>query len=177
MAVSVIVLNGGSSSGKSTIARCLQAILPDPWLAFGVDDLLAAMPASLHASGGGVAIRPDGQVVVGSQFRALEGAWMQGIACMARSGGKVIIDEVFLAGGQSQRRWAAALAGLGVLWAAVRCDPDVAAAREASRGDRVTGMARSQASIVHEGMRYDVEVDSSASTPAECAAIIAARAY
>src|SRR4029079_8988236 len=31
----VIVLNGGSSSGKSGIARCLQAILPDPWLAFG----------------------------------------------------------------------------------------------------------------------------------------------
>ncbi len=29
----VIVLNGGSSSGKSGIARCLQAVLPDPWLA------------------------------------------------------------------------------------------------------------------------------------------------
>jgi chloramphenicol 3-O phosphotransferase len=34
----VIVLNGGSSSGKSGIARCLQAVLPDPWLAFGVDE-------------------------------------------------------------------------------------------------------------------------------------------
>ncbi|WP_366942366.1 hypothetical protein [Amycolatopsis sp.] len=26
----MIVLNGGSSSGKSGIARCLQAVLPDP---------------------------------------------------------------------------------------------------------------------------------------------------
>jgi chloramphenicol 3-O phosphotransferase len=28
----VIVLNGGSSSGKTGIARCLQAILPRPWI-------------------------------------------------------------------------------------------------------------------------------------------------
>ena len=36
MAIQVIVLKGGSSSGKSGIARCLQAVLPDPWLVFGV---------------------------------------------------------------------------------------------------------------------------------------------
>jgi chloramphenicol 3-O phosphotransferase len=40
VATQVIVLNGGSSSGKSGIARCLQAILPDPWLAFGTDTLV-----------------------------------------------------------------------------------------------------------------------------------------
>jgi chloramphenicol 3-O phosphotransferase len=177
VAASVIVLNGGSSSGKSTIARCLQSILPDPWLTFSVDDLLAAMPESMHVSGAGVAIQPDGQVVVGAGYRQLEAAWMAGIAAMARAGGRVIIDEVFLSGGQSQRRWEEALAGLGVLWAAVRCDPQVAAAREASRGDRVAGMATSQALIVHEGMRYDVEVDSAAAGPAECAAVIAARAH
>ena len=40
------MLNGGSSSGKSGIARCLQAVLPDPWLVFGVDTLIQAMPAA-----------------------------------------------------------------------------------------------------------------------------------
>ena len=40
VATQVIVLNGGSSSGKSGIARCLQAILPDPWLAFGTGNLV-----------------------------------------------------------------------------------------------------------------------------------------
>ncbi|KJY30199.1 hypothetical protein VR45_28250, partial [Streptomyces sp. NRRL S-495] len=35
----VIVLNGGSSSGKTTLARALQNLLPDPWLAFSVDTL------------------------------------------------------------------------------------------------------------------------------------------
>jgi chloramphenicol 3-O-phosphotransferase len=37
VATQVIVLNGGASSGKSGIARCLEAVLPDPWLVFGVD--------------------------------------------------------------------------------------------------------------------------------------------
>ena len=44
------MLNGGSSSGKSGIARCLQAILPDPWLAFGTDNLVQALPMSLQTS-------------------------------------------------------------------------------------------------------------------------------
>jgi chloramphenicol 3-O phosphotransferase len=32
----VIVLNGGSSSGKATIARRLQEALPRPWIRMGV---------------------------------------------------------------------------------------------------------------------------------------------
>jgi chloramphenicol 3-O-phosphotransferase len=35
----VIVLNGGSSSGKAGIARCLQATLPQPWIRLGMDGL------------------------------------------------------------------------------------------------------------------------------------------
>jgi len=46
VAIQVIVLNGGSSSGESGIVRCLQAVLPDPWLAFGVDTLIEAMPVT-----------------------------------------------------------------------------------------------------------------------------------
>jgi chloramphenicol 3-O phosphotransferase len=44
----VIVLNGGSSSGKTGIARCLQAVLPQPWIRLGVDDLVDALPPSLR---------------------------------------------------------------------------------------------------------------------------------
>ena len=60
MATQVIVLNGGSSSGKSGIARCLQAILPDPWLAFGTDTLVQAMPMSVQTSAAGIEFAPDG---------------------------------------------------------------------------------------------------------------------
>ncbi|MFF3122360.1 chloramphenicol phosphotransferase CPT [Streptomyces sp. NPDC057908] len=171
----MIVLNGGSSSGKSGIARCLQAVLPDPWLAFGVDTLIQAMPASMQASDAGIEFAPDGEVVVGPDFRTLETAWIEGVATMARAGARVIVDEVFLGGAASQQRWQKALGGVQVLWVGVRRESAVAAAREIARGDRVTGMAASQADVVHRGVFYDLEVDTTRSESMECARIIADR--
>ena len=46
------------------------------------------------------------------------------------------------------------------------------AAREASRGDRPAGMARSQAVSAHDGVRYDVVVDSAAEPADSCARTI-----
>ncbi len=175
MTVQMIVLNGGSSSGKSGIVRCLQAILPDPWLALGTDTLVEAMPASAQASASGIQVAADGGVTVGPGFRVLEAAWIAGVAAMARAGARVIVDEVFLGGAVSQRRWREALGGLPVLWVGVRCDADVAAGRETARGDRVTGMAASQAGLVHRGVAYDLEVDTTRAEAMECARAIAAR--
>ncbi|MFD9356641.1 chloramphenicol phosphotransferase CPT [Streptomyces sp. NPDC060031] len=175
MTTQVIVLNGGSSSGKSGIARCLQAVLPDPWLAFGVDTLIDAMPASLRNADAWIEFAPGGEVVVGPEFRALEAAWIEGIAAMARAGARVVVDEVFLGGAQSQQRWQQALGGLRVLWVGVRCESAVAAGREVARGDRDIGMAVSQADMVHTGVLYDVEVDTTHTESMECARAIAAR--
>lgn len=174
MTIQVIVLNGGSSSGKSSLARGLQAVLPDPWLTFSVDTLIEAMPASMTGAASGIEFAPDGGVSVGAEFRALEAAWIEGIAAMARAGARVIVDEVFLGQAESQQRWVKALRGLGVLWVGVRCEPQVAAAREAARGDRAVGMAESQADVVHEGVKYDLEVDTSYTESLECARAIAA---
>ncbi|HEY6313322.1 MAG TPA: AAA family ATPase [Streptosporangiaceae bacterium] len=145
MSAQVIVLNGGSSSGKSTIARCLQSILGAPWLVLGVDTLVDAMPASMQAGGSGIGFGLDGRVSVGSAFPAVEAAWMSGIAAMVRTGANVILEEAFLGGADSQRRWHDAFAGLQVLWAGVHCDPVPAAQRELGRSDRIPGMAASQA--------------------------------
>jgi chloramphenicol 3-O phosphotransferase len=171
----MIVLNGGSSSGKSGIVRCLQAVLPDPWLALGVDTLVEAMPASMQASDAGIQFAPDGQVIVGPEFRTLQAAWIEGVAAMARAGARVIVDEVLLGGADSQKQWRRALGELRVLWVGVRCDSAVAAGREVARGDRVVGMAALQADVVHRGMVYDLEVDTTHAEAMECARNIAAR--
>lgn len=171
----VIVLNGGSSSGKSGIARCLQALLPEPWLTVGVDMLVDAMPVSLQESDAGIEFAPGGSVNVGPEFRTLEAAWMDGIATMVRSGARVIVDDVFLGGAASQQRWQKALAGLDVLWVGVRCDGGVAAGRELARGDRVRGMAESQAELVHQGVAYDLDVDTTHTESLACAQAIADR--
>ncbi|MEU9484756.1 chloramphenicol phosphotransferase CPT [Streptomyces decoyicus] len=170
----VIVLNGGSSSGKSGIIRCLQAVLPDPWLALGTDTLVEAMPASMQAADGGIEFASDGAVAVGPEFRTLEAAWIEGVAAMARAGARVIVDEVFLGGAYSQRRWQKALGDLPVLWVGVRCDGTIAADREVARGDRTIGMAASQAELVHQGVVYDLEVDTTHAESMECARAIAA---
>ncbi|MEU9836337.1 chloramphenicol phosphotransferase CPT [Streptosporangium sp. NPDC048047] len=174
MTTQMIILNGGSSSGKSGIARCLQAVLPHPWLTFGVDSLIEAMPASMRTSAAGIELTPDGGVNVGPAFRELESAWAAGIATMARKGARIILDEVLLGGAASQRRWLDVLDGIEVLWAGVRCEGEVAAGREIARGDRVIGMAASQARIVHDGVRYDVEVDTTRTESVVCARAIAA---
>jgi chloramphenicol 3-O phosphotransferase len=171
----VIVLNGGSSSGKSGIARCLQEVLPEPWLALGTDTLVAALPAAMQRPGGGIEFAPDGAITIGPQFRAAEAAWAQGIAAMARAGALIILDEIFLGGGEGQQRWRPVLAGLSVLWVGVRCEAAVAAGRELARGDRIGGMAAAQAGLVHRGMAYDLEVDTTHAEALECARVIAAR--
>ena len=171
----VIVLNGGSSSGKSGIARCLQVVLPDPWLVMSIDSLIEAMPASIQTSDVGIEFAPGGAVVVGPEFRALEAAWMAGVAAMARAGAKVIIDDVFVGASASQRRWQEHLGSLPVLWVGVRCDRPVAASREVARGNRPPGMAAAQAEAVHDGVVYDLEVDTTHTEALDCARIIAAQ--
>lgn len=184
----VIVLNGGSSSGKTSIARCLQRLLAPTWMTFGVDDLVRALTGGDEVDNlvraqqpgdgpvgmqGSIEFGSDGSMTIGDDFRRAEVSWYAGLAAMARSGSGLIIDEVFMSGGWSQKRLASALTGLPVVWVGVRCDPEVAAARERGRPDRVVGMARLQAARVHEGVVYDLTVDTTAASAIDCARVIA----
>lgn len=172
----VIVLNGTSSSGKTSIARSLQSILTTPWLLLGIDDLIRAIPDDGIDDGTLLHISQSGLVEVGPGWRSLESSWYGGIASIAADGTGVIVDEVFLGGGTSQERLRAALRGLAVLWVGVTCDLEVAKAREALRPDRVAGQAESQADLVHRGVAYDLTVDTSHATSESCAARIFERA-
>jgi chloramphenicol 3-O phosphotransferase len=169
--VDVIVLNGGSSSGKTSLAEYVQRALPGIWLVLGVDDLIRALsfgPTDMTA-GSSLTFGPDGSIAVGEKFRRAEHAWRNGVAAIATAGIGVILDEVFLEGRASQGRLAESMRGLTVVWVGVRCEPKVAGARELERGDRVRGMALHQAVRVHEGVRYDVVVDTTMRRPDECA--------
>ncbi len=169
----VIVLNGGSSAGKSSIARSLQQVLPGLWLTFGTDVLAEALPGRGDDPRSGLVLEPDGTVTVKPEFRAIEQIWYEGLALMARHGALLILDEVFLAGGAGQQRLRGLLGDLDVLWVGVHCDPLVAASREGARPDRVPGMAMTQATAVHAGVAYDVEVDTTDCSSVACARRIA----
>jgi chloramphenicol 3-O phosphotransferase len=127
----------------------------------------------MQGSDGGLEFAPDGGVSVGEEFMTLEAAWATGIAAMVHAGARVIIDDVFLGGTATQERWRKVLDGLEVLWVGVRCEAAVAAGREIVRGDRVRGMAERQADLVHRGVVYDVEVDTTHTEALDCARTIA----
>lgn len=128
----------------------------------------------MQATDAGIEFAPGGGVNVGPDFMALQAAWMEGVAAMVRAGARVILDDVFLGGAASQQRWQKVLTGLDVLWVGVRCEGTVAAGREIARGDRVQGMAASQAELVHQGVAYDLEVDTIRTELLACARTIAA---
>jgi chloramphenicol 3-O phosphotransferase len=180
--VDVIVLNGPSSSGKTTLAQALQDVLEDTWLVFGIDTLIGSLPLSLldiHRDAtigahprehlvrdGGISFDAVGAITVGAEFRRLESAWLGGLATVAGQGVHFILDEVFLDGAPSQVRLRQALAGHRVAWIGVTCDLDVLAQRERDRGDRVVGEAEQQWRRVHDGVHYDLVVDTT-SRPAD----------
>ena len=144
-----------------------------------MDDLLRALAPSLVGDASPLPGRAPllhygsrGEVIAEAGWRNVESAWYEGLASMARAGLGVIFDEVLLGGAAAQRRLADVLDGLVVLWVGVCCDPGVATAREAGRSDRIAGMAASQAFSVHEGVRYDVTVDTTFASSESCARTI-----
>jgi chloramphenicol 3-O phosphotransferase len=177
----VIVLNGTSSAGKSTLSRALQARLGGPWLGVGIDTVVFALPTAylnpplwaevfryVPAEAGSAA---PFRIETGELgHRLVEG--MHGmVASLAEAGLSVVVDHVLL-----EAAWLpdlrTRLAGTQVLVVGVRCPLDVVVAREAARKDRTVGQAAAQFDVVHRAGGYDVEVDTSLLTAEEAADIV-----
>lgn len=154
-----ILLNGGSSSGKSTIGRALQSELEGDWLLTGIDVLIWMLPVELTWSPAGISVA-DGEIHRGPAFlRAYEG-FQHSVAALCRAGRNVVVDDVLTDGVVGQDRWKASMVGIDAVWVGVRCEAGLAAARESERGDRPPGIAGHYADRVHVGVDYDIEVDT-----------------
>ena len=176
----VVILNGASSSGKTTIAtafRDQQAAVGDFWLLVGTDDFLSKIPIEWKSAGSdsgpfaghGIRFEPTRQgprVRVGSVGRRILRAYQAGVAAAAQVGLNVIVDEVLI-DRTSWEDWNVALAGLHVVWVGIRCSPEVAEERNRARGDRFAGLARAQTATVHRDPKYDFEIDTTTQTPDE----------
>lgn len=184
----VIVLNGTSSSGKTTLASKLQARLAaagECWMLISTDVMFPLLPRSFFAYGP----RAVGDHAAdGLSFQVVEGrlerssgsvgqkvfdAYRSWIVGTARAGLNVIVDEVLL----TEADWSelkAALAGLDVHWVGIEIGLEPLEARERVRGDRVIGLARSQFDLVHRHAIYDTMVDTASLDPDAAADVILA---
>jgi chloramphenicol 3-O phosphotransferase len=174
----VVILNGASSSGKTTIAtafRDQRAAVGDFWLLIGIDDFLSKIPTDWKSAGpergpfaaDGIRFemtRGGPSVRVGSVGRQVLRAYQAGVAAAAHVGLNVIVDEVII-DRTSWDDWTVALAGLDVVWVGIRCSPEVAEERNRARGDRFAGLARAQTATVHRDAGYDFEIETTTEPP------------
>jgi chloramphenicol 3-O phosphotransferase len=185
----VIFLNGSSSSGKTTLAIMLQQLLDEPYQHIALDQFRDGMPGrfrGLNSPAGtpgdrGLNIVPidkDGERVTEIRFgehgeRVLRGM-RRAIAAFAREGNNVIIDDLLFKN-DYLLDYAAALHDIPAWMIGIRCSLDIVNEREALRSGRFPGTATSHFHEVHaHDAGYDLEVDTSASSPKECAELIVA---
>ncbi|MEM7285103.1 MAG: chloramphenicol phosphotransferase [Actinomycetota bacterium] len=180
----VVILNGVPRSGKSSIAQALIATEPG-WVNHGVDASMAATPEPLLP---GVGLRPGGErpdlePEVERLYRAL---WDR-VATLADAGGDVVVDvglhSDFAADLDPWAIAADALRSCDVLVVGVRAPLDAVLERRAAATGYLTAAEtgpvpdaiRRWEAAVHDPGHYDMEVDTTVSSPAECAALILRR--
>lgn len=166
----IILLNGTSSAGKTTVARELVARLPG-FGYVGVDDFVEQYPdrsrlASLARDRDGglrLELQPAGRWLMREFHRAV--AWM------ADSGQCLVIDDMLFEPWLLDD-WTSVLRPYGALLAGIHCSLEELERRERCRSDRDPGLARGHFDRVHAHQVYDIEVHTDRASVSECAALI-----
>ena len=191
----IVILNGPSRSGKTTIANVVQETFDGVWMNLGMDNHIAVTPPRYRP---GVGLRPHrtkvplhepGRVPLSELedvLPTLYAALYESIAAHARLGLNVVADiyhhDFYSRPLGILEDCAPRLAGLSVLFVGVLCSTDeIWRRREATWGqvrDEVDDGVRLAVELAQEAARghtYDLELDTSKTTPGECAEVIRRR--
>jgi len=161
----IILINGASSSGKSTLARALQAQLDEPFWHLSIDHL--------RDSG----VLPLDRVRTGDfAWEAMRPAFFQGfhnaLPAIATAGNNLIVEHIV-----ETRAWLTnllnLLASFDVFFVGIHCPLVELERRELARGNRRIGEARSDFETIHRFVSYDLELDSQLPAESNAAALIA----
>ncbi len=169
----IILINGTSSSGKTSIVHALQDNLPEPYLEAGIDKFIFMMPERYLE-------RPLWDDILGLADKAgaaghsLVRGMHRAIRALALAGTNVIVDHVLV-----EEAWARdcvdCFADLPAYLIGIQCPLEVLEERERSRRNRTLGQAKVQYPVIHRYCCYDLEVDTSHLSPVECAQQIQGR--
>lgn len=166
MSGAIILLNGASSSGKSTLAQALQRRLPLPFWHWSIDHLRAArvLPQARIDSG---------EFPWSAQREAFFEGFHRSIPALASAGNHLVVEHIV-----ETRAWMDRLLrlldGHDVFFVGVHCPLPELERRERERGDRRIGDARADFEVTHTFGRYDVECESTVGVDAMAAKVLAA---
>ncbi|ADD43943.1 chloramphenicol phosphotransferase CPT family protein [Stackebrandtia nassauensis] len=156
----VILLNGTTSSGKSSVAAQLLAQLDRPYFHMPVDGINA-----MRADGWADRLGPE---AFGAVLERTVLGFHRAVAGMALAGNDVVMDHVL-----REPAWFTdclrVFDGIEVVFVGVHCPLPELRRREAARGDREPGRAEFHFTRVHVHGDYDIECDTSELSPAACA--------
>ncbi|VWD57624.1 putative chloramphenicol resistance protein [Burkholderia lata] len=153
----IVVLNGPSSAGKSTLSRYLCENLDEHHLHVELDVFRNMEPPNYWAVEKSLA-----RIRVAALCRAINAT----AATFSRHGQAVIVDHVLST--DAWRYMLEDLVDLPVFLVGVFCSLDVLIDRERIRGDRKIGLAGSQYDTIHVGRHYDYVVDTSSANEIDC---------
>jgi len=163
--VTIILLNGTSSAGKTSIAKALQQIMEAPYLHVPVDSFEDMMPERERLGGVGAFLWQ-------SVFNRVLSGFHHSVAALAAAGSNLIVDHVLVQGVEPEN-WLTEcldlLAPFTVYFIGVHCPLEELRRRELARGDRGEGQAERQLSQVHRHGVYDLELDTSVLSAEQCA--------
>ncbi|GAB3923646.1 hypothetical protein GCM10029976_014160 [Kribbella albertanoniae] len=179
----LIALIGTSSAGKSSTAKQLQLVLPEPYLLVGLDHFYDMFPADWggHRRGPGPGFwqetlsDPDGKPRIvthyGDAGRRMFAGMRAAVLALLDAGNHVILDDMPV-DESIVPAWRHALEGRAVYWVAVEAPLEVIEARELERNHgRHLGNARGHHGIGLDG-HFDLRLDSSVLTPEGRAAAV-----
>jgi chloramphenicol 3-O phosphotransferase len=153
----VIWLHGASSSGKSTIARSLQQRIDEPFWHYSIDHLRDSGVLPLERVGRGEFAWSDLRMPFFDGFHRSVGAFLA-------AGNNLILEHIIEADSAAsfRKQLAELLRPYDVFFVGVRCSLEELVRRERDRGNRPLGSAEADYHRVHNGLRYDLELDAEA---------------
>jgi chloramphenicol 3-O phosphotransferase len=146
----LVLLNGPSSSGKTTLSHAVAARLTSPWLVLPVD--------LFHQ----IRTRPDADLNARQWhdvFRRTRAAYHRALTGAVASGCDVLGDHVLSEPWRLDDLLRLSV-GLDVLLVHVTCSPAELRRREAARGDRDPAATRTQLRLVFAHADCDLTVDT-----------------
>ena len=152
MIPTLLIINGISSAGKSSLAHSFQTQSTHQWMRLSLDDFFDMFPT--------------GSNYTDVPYDRFLDAFYKSVAIWAAEGFDLIVDTVF----ESQRCLEMAqdlLQPYRIYLVALHCPLEEAERREQRRGNRPIGLAQKQFQQVHSYCTYDLELNSYQSSLAD----------
>jgi chloramphenicol 3-O phosphotransferase len=162
----IILVNGASSSGKSTLCHALQASLDEPFWHYSIDHFRDAGILPMQRIDNGNFSWPDMRAAFFEGFHRC-------LPALAQAGNNLIVEHIV-----ETKVWMSRLVQLlepfDVFFVGLHCPLSELEKREQQRGDRRAGEARDDYDVVHTFGAYDIEIDSNQSLEDNVNAVLSA---